>query len=741
MGKFTKYSFLPLACLGLCAQSESVQALPTELQIRLPSEFPGVDQSIGESSLLPELLTSQTGNSLALDFSVCDTDYQCLNGQISTEYLTSAGQAKLQQHQAGGAPITLAPDVQGFLLSQASESPTAAATSVMWQQDEQFYTVYLTEDLPAAKRQEALYLAHSVANSSPMTWQHLQEKMEAQQVAVLAAEAAELETPNVVPVRIDSVEVSSDLHLAADIETLIEPMISSAGDRSITSEELALVANTISQQYQSQGFLTSSAVVTADDIASELQSTNTLVIGRGTTSGIIVQEDTIAPAEVSVSDVDEDPLPPGAAHYIQSRLSLALKEDEPVHFDRLEDQLRLLREDPLFDNVEANLTSLSSRDFFEDFSDDLTEDLPEQNGRPRLVVRATQAEPFAMGVRLDNGSPVSTGGEQATVAMSQRNLFRFGDQLSSSYNISSTAGIRKYAFGYQVPLNAMNGSLRIGVESTTSKVTQAPFDTLGIRGNSQRYSLNLRQPLVRSPREELALSLGFSHSRGQTFLFNDLAQPFGFGPDLDGRSQVSTLTFGQQYLVRDEAGAWSFNSEFNLGVDWLGATVNEAPVPDGRFFSWLGQAQRSQRLGDNHLLVMQADMQLTPDSLLPSEQFVVGGVGSVRGYRQNLRSGDNGVRFSVEDRVAVVRDSAGRPEVFVTPFLEAGTVWQSGDNPNQLPEQNLLLGTGIGLLWENAFTLPDFNLRVDYGLPLIQLTDRGNNLQDSAIHFSVDYEI
>jgi len=342
---------------------------------------------------------------------------------------------------------------------------------------------------------------------------------------------------------------------------------------------------------------------------------------------------------------------------------------------------------------------------------------------------------------VDNGSPVSTGGEQGAVTMAQNSLFRFGDRLHSSYSRSTTGGLERTSFGYQMPLNALNGTLSFGVDSSKSKVTQAPFDRLGVQGNSRQYSAQYRQPLIRSIDEEFALSFGFTHTTGQTFLFNDLAQPFGIGPDLDGRSRVSALSFGQHYLSRDERGAWLINSEVKLGLDLLGATRNAGNVPDGQFVSWLGQVQRSQKVGENHWFVMQSDMQLTPQSLLPSEQFVIGGAGSVRGYRQNLRSGDSGFRISVEDRITLSRDAAGRPNLYMTPFLEAGNVWRSDNNPNPPPNQSFLVGTGIGLLWNNAFTLPDLNLRLDYGVPLTSISDRGDSLQDSGIHFSLGYEL
>lgn len=60
-----------------------------------------------------------------------------------------------------------------------------------------------------------------------------------------------------------------------------------------------------------------------------------------------------------------------------------------------------------------------------------------------------------------------------------------------------------------------------------------------------------------------------------------------------------------------------------------------------------------QQLSNDHLLLIQADLQLTPDSLLPFQQFVIGGGQSVRGYRQNIRSGDNGFRVAIKDRFTV----------------------------------------------------------------------------------------
>ncbi|MHC5720413.1 MAG: ShlB/FhaC/HecB family hemolysin secretion/activation protein, partial [Nostoc sp.] len=126
-----------------------------------------------------------------------------------------------------------------------------------------------------------------------------------------------------------------------------------------------------------------------------------------------------------------------------------------------------------------------------------------------------------------------------------------------------------------------------------------------------------------------------------------------------GNSRTRVLKFGQDYIRRDVSGAWSLRSLFSVGLDVFNPTINSGNVPDGRFFSWLGQVQRLQAFSPNNFLILQAQVQLTPNGLLPSQQFVIGGGESLRGYRQNVRAGDNGVRFSAEDRQTLMRDETG----------------------------------------------------------------------------------
>ncbi|RAQ38848.1 peptide ABC transporter permease, partial [Arthrospira sp. O9.13F] len=78
------------------------------------------------------------------------------------------------------------------------------------------------------------------------------------------------------------------------------------------------------------------------------------------------------------------------------------------------------------------------------------------------------------------------------------------------------------------------------------------------------------------------------------------------------------------------------------------------------------------------------------------------------------------------------------PTLQLAPFLDMGQVWNHPNNPNSLPSQTFLVGGGLGLLWE---PIPHLNIRLDYGFPLIQLRDRGDNLQDHGIYFNLVYTL
>jgi len=481
-------------------------------------------------------------------------------------------------------------------------------------------------------------------------------------------------------------------------EAEFNPIIEPVEGNTVTLEELRSVADTISQLYLEGGYITSRAVLVEETLDTDVVEIRVI---EGSLEAIQVE----GTRRLNPS-------------YVRSRVRLGA--DTPLNTGALEDQLRLLRVNPLFENVEASLRAGTGL------------------GQSILVVRISEADPFEGSVGIDNYSPPSVGAERFTTNARYLNLTGIGDEISAQYNRTTAGGAYTWDFNYRAPINAMNGTVQLRASFNENEVIQEDLQELDIQGESELYEINYRQPLIRTPRRELALSLGFTHQDGQTFTFAG-PTPFGFGPDEDGVSRTSVFKFGQEYTLRQTSGAWAFRSLFSFGTGLFDATENsdvDEDFPDGQFVSWLAQIQRVQIINPDNFLIIQADLQLAFDSLLPAQQFVIGGGQSVRGYRQNVRAGDNGFRISVEDRITLERDESGIATFVLAPFFDVGYVWNRGTNPNELLDQTFIAGLGLGILWE---PLPNLNLRLDYGLPLVDLDDRGENAQDDGFYFSVNY--
>ncbi|HIK54556.1 MAG TPA: ShlB/FhaC/HecB family hemolysin secretion/activation protein [Synechococcales cyanobacterium M55_K2018_004] len=490
-----------------------------------------------------------------------------------------------------------------------------------------------------------------------------------------------LPSDETIQILVEKIEViDSSILTPADLAPIVQPL----QGRSLTLAQLRSVADQITQLYLNRGYLTSRAIL-VDQLVRD---------------GVVQ----IRVIEGSLERIDIDGANRTNPDYIRDRINLGA--GTPLNQADLENQLRLLRLDPLFENVEASLRAGTGL------------------GRSILSVRVTEANPFSAQLSIDNYSPPDVGSERVGVYASYRNLTGWGDLMEAQIFRTTTGGSTQFDFSYRIPLNPMNGTLQLRVAPSDFEITN-PNVLIDITGNADLYEVSFRQPLRRSPREELAVSVGFTYRQGSSF-FNEIF-PIS-------ASTTSVFKLGQDYIRRDTRGAWVLRSQFSLGTELFAAT--RGSEPNGQFVSWLGQVQRVQILNPRNLLILQADVQLTPDPLPSSEQFLIGGGQSVRGFRQNARIGDNGIRLAVEDRITLVRNEAGSATLQVAPFADFGIVWNDADNPVQEPDQNVLAGVGMGLLWT---PFPQLSLRLDAALPLVDLDNRGENAQDQGFYFSVNY--
>jgi hemolysin activation/secretion protein len=491
------------------------------------------------------------------------------------------------------------------------------------------------------------------------------------------------------------------------------------------------------------------------------------------------------------------PLPIRWQRYICRRIVPGV--DLPLNANRLEDQLRLLREDPAIASIEGTLKKSDNGGCRSELdppaSEKATDNLIQRQSC--LDVRVTMAKPYITNIGIDNYSPPSVGSVRGAVDLQFLNVGTVGSELILGYANSFTGGNEAVSVNYRTPLSHRNNTLQARFVRTRNTITETKdnLDRFGIRGSSELYELTYRHPLLRTPTKELGLSLGLTMQDGKSFI-SDIPFQFFQGADKDGGSRTSVIRFAQDYVARSPRSAVALRSQFNIGTDpfnLFDVTQNRDPVPDGFFLSWLGQAQWLHRFSRHQLLITQLELQLTPDALLPSQQFVIGGGQSVRGYRQNARYGDNGFRFSVENRITLwtidedrrYRDWKGClpeetkpkqtptskagdmipyrtrlfpkapivPEInceapfrditaYVAPFFDLGKVWNN-NNPNKPLDNGFLYSAGIGLGLETETSSkerrPSYSMRLDFALPFVTKATRTSDLQDLGIYFTFRY--
>ncbi|MEH2024403.1 ShlB/FhaC/HecB family hemolysin secretion/activation protein [Nostoc sp.] len=489
--------------------------------------------------------------------------------------------------------------------------------------------------------------------------------------------------------RVDRIEVvGSTVFKPEQFATVTNPFVG----RELTFTELLQVKDAITKLYTDNGYVT----------------TGTLIIPQTVEAGTIK----IQVIEGSVQEIKIIGNRRLHSQYIRDRIQLGA--GKPLNIPRLLEKLQLLRLDPRIQNLSAELQT------------------GVHPGSNILQVEVEEAKTFNLTASLDNGRSPSVGSFRRGVDLQEANLLGLGDTLSVGY--ANTDGSNTINANYTLPINAHNGTVFFGFSQGWNRVIEKPFSVLDIQSNTRSYELGYRQPLLQKPTQELAVGLSFSRQESQTELGIDNIGPFKLSPgaDANGKTNISALRFFQEYTQRSNQYVFAARSQFSLGVDWFDANVSNNE-PDSRFFAWRGQAQWVRQLAPDTLFLVRGDVQLAADSLVPLEQFGLGGQLSVRGYRQDALLTDNGLLFSAEFRVPIVRAAKIDGVLQLAPFIDIGKGWNvNGENPSP----STLVSTGLGLLWKQG---DHFSARLDWGIPLISVDGERRSLQENGLYFSVRY--
>ncbi|MEQ1543440.1 ShlB/FhaC/HecB family hemolysin secretion/activation protein [Methyloglobulus sp.] len=392
--------------------------------------------------------------------------------------------------------------------------------------------------------------------------------------------------------------------------------------------------------------------------------------------------------------------------YIRKRLL----DDKPFNTQTFQDRYQRLLNDPLIEQINGNLKPLP------------------QLGESALDLQVTRTTPYQLALHFNNYNPPSIGAEQLQVEAWVRNLTRWGDKFDFRFDTSQGSDI--FAGGLTMPLNSYGTVFDFHFETGRSSVVEEPLNKINITSQVTNFNWTLNHPVYQTADQNLTLGVSLGTRFNQAGLLSNPCFAFNDAPC---KTKVVALRFIQDYSGRFEHHVFALRSVFSVGLGGVfDSTVQaDSKGPDSRYFAWLGQMQTAWKVMDNGAqLRLRGNLQLSNEALLPQERIAVGGVYTVRGYRENELVRDNGYSGSIEFHYPLfAMQGTYANQLTVFPFMDVGAGWNNQDNADYLH------AIGIGMSWQG---LKHFKADFYYAHDIHQATQKASHdLQDDGIFFNL----
>lgn len=257
--------------------------------------------------------------------------------------------------------------------------------------------------------------------------------------------------------------------------------------------------------------------------------------------------------------------------------------------------------------------------------------LPGQSfGTTDLEIAVVEPKKHGFRVGVDNMGSEVTGETRLGLSYSNQSLLGWRDTLSLA--LMTASGLKSYSLDYGVPVNRWGGRLNLVHNQDNTELKYGPFASLDITGESTSTALSLRQPVHFGTRSQTDLLASVRKREVE----NQVSGVFL------SSTQTQDLQLGIEYQSADDAGHWLTSYSLYSGKA-------ESAGVSQRYAVGRGALRRTHYLSPGWALRGSLSAQHNSKDVVPSsEQFFLGGEGSVRGYPVGTFSGDQGVLISME---------------------------------------------------------------------------------------------
>lgn len=269
-----------------------------------------------------------------------------------------------------------------------------------------------------------------------------------------------------------------------------------------------------------------------------------------------------------------------------------------------------------------------------------------------IALRVKEKKCWRFFTGIDNTGNDITGNNRLFAGLSLGNLFNTPQSLSYQFMCApQVKHLTTHILDYNAPL-PWKHTLRLFAGLS---FINAPFDAPGItqtrfktKGHNLQTSLRYEMPILSRSHLVHEAQAGFDYKRtNNNLLFSERA--------VYSRSEVNLAQFAGIYSLGYDTASYKigYNIEgfFSPG-DWLPSQSRSdyASLRPGSsaLYAYLRTALKTSLMTKQGSFVMKAAGQLSTSRLLPSEQYGLGGLRTVRGYKERIINGDDAILLNFE---------------------------------------------------------------------------------------------
>ena len=280
----------------------------------------------------------------------------------------------------------------------------------------------------------------------------------------------------------------------------------------------------------------------------------------------------------------------------------------------------------------------------------------------------------------DNAGSYTSGEYRTGLFFNTKSLSGNCDALSLGTVYSQ--GTRAANAMYSRSLGRSGTKMNLLYSTNAVKVVKGGYEDM-IKGHANSYAIGFVQPVLVNETTRSEVSLDYNRQNSKT---DWLTPRINMVDD-----KVQDVTLGYSLTNYGASHVFYQKHSYVRGYSKQEADMGTGSEPSNKhfgFYKFNGLYQKLYQAGQ--MWNLRADAQWSgSDGMVSSRQFYMGGMYSVRGYKENFLGGDSGFTFSAEYAVPVINKNTS-----AFTFFDYGHVYGNGQSDDQ---HHILSSVGLGM--------------------------------------------